>query len=310
MRRWRPFPNQNAIVTASLCTLAWLLARQTRWPFAVAAWTGAAVGVITVAAARLYVGWSSASETVTSMLLGVLWTAVFMVAWATRDRAVRSAAPLGCSADRLMIRTRQVGDHRQVDVSEWLLILVRVRLGPDWGGVPMGAWTRRVGLAAGALSLIVVAAGCGGDRPGADQVAAPAGVTVDGSASRRRWSRPPRRRALRAPRAWAVCRPRSHPRPPARPPSSPRRRSRRRRRSRWRSRTSRLRRPSRPRRPVAPHRSTWGTQASRANVKAALTEAADRDLLAHLGARDQGAARPGQGDRLAGERLAVQHRGL
>jgi undecaprenyl-diphosphatase len=87
------FPNQNVIVTASLCTLAWLLARQARWPLAVAAWTGATVGVVTVAAARLYVGWSSASETATSVLLGVLWTAVFMVAWATRDRAVRSAPP-------------------------------------------------------------------------------------------------------------------------------------------------------------------------------------------------------------------------
>ena len=51
-----------------------------------------------VGAARLYVGWSTASETVTSVLLGVLWTAVFMVAWATRDRAVRAAAPRGPAA--------------------------------------------------------------------------------------------------------------------------------------------------------------------------------------------------------------------
>ncbi|MFI6757692.1 DedA family protein [Micromonospora sp. NPDC050417] len=86
-------PNQNVIVTASLCTLAWLLARQSRWPFAVAAWTSATVGVVMIAAARLYVGWSSASETVTSILLGVLWTVVFMVAWATRDRAVRVRPP-------------------------------------------------------------------------------------------------------------------------------------------------------------------------------------------------------------------------
>ncbi|MFC6020186.1 DedA family protein [Plantactinospora solaniradicis] len=87
------FPAQNAVVAASLCTLAWLLARQSRWPMAVAAWTVAAVGVVTIGAARLYVGWSTASETVTSILLGVLWTAVFMVAWATRDRAVRGAVP-------------------------------------------------------------------------------------------------------------------------------------------------------------------------------------------------------------------------
>lgn len=81
-------PTQNAVVTASLCTLAWLLARGVRWPVAVAVWTAAAVGIVSIGGARLYLGWSSASGTVTSVLLGVLWTAVFMVAWATRDRAV------------------------------------------------------------------------------------------------------------------------------------------------------------------------------------------------------------------------------
>ncbi|MGW0432736.1 DedA family protein [Micromonospora sp. NPDC003197] len=82
------FPTQNAVVTASLCTLAWLLTRRAHWPVAVAVWTAATVGVVTISGARLYLGWSSASETVTSVLLGALWTAVFMVAWATRDRAV------------------------------------------------------------------------------------------------------------------------------------------------------------------------------------------------------------------------------
>jgi membrane protein DedA with SNARE-associated domain len=81
------FPNQNTLVTASMCTLAWLVARHSRWPVGVAAWTVAAVGVVAVGGARLYVGWSSASETAASVLLGVLWTTVFMVAWATRDRA-------------------------------------------------------------------------------------------------------------------------------------------------------------------------------------------------------------------------------
>jgi membrane protein DedA with SNARE-associated domain len=80
-------PTQNAVVTAGLCTLAWLLARHAHWSRAVAAWTVATVGVVTISAARLYIGWESASETVTAVLLGVLWTAVFMVAWATRDRA-------------------------------------------------------------------------------------------------------------------------------------------------------------------------------------------------------------------------------
>ncbi|SCL15665.1 undecaprenyl-diphosphatase [Micromonospora nigra] len=81
-------PTQNAVVTASLCTLAWLLSRQARWPVAVAAWTVAVAGVVGTGGARLYLGWSTASGTVTSVLLGAAWTAVFMVAWATRDRAV------------------------------------------------------------------------------------------------------------------------------------------------------------------------------------------------------------------------------
>jgi undecaprenyl-diphosphatase len=86
-------PTQNTIVTASLCTLAWLVGRHVRWPWAVTAWTGAAVGVVVVVGARLYLGWSYASEAVTSVLLGVLWTAVFMVAWATRDRAAQAEKP-------------------------------------------------------------------------------------------------------------------------------------------------------------------------------------------------------------------------
>ncbi|MGW4464176.1 lytic transglycosylase domain-containing protein [Micromonospora sp. NPDC004704] len=40
--------------------------------------------------------------------------------------------------------------------------------------------TRRIGLAAGALSLALVLGGCGGDAP-VDRVAAPVGVTTDGS---------------------------------------------------------------------------------------------------------------------------------
>jgi membrane protein DedA with SNARE-associated domain len=80
-------PTQNTVVTASMCTLAWLVARHVRWPWAVTAWTVAAVGVVVVVGARMYLGLSYASEAATSVLLGVLWTAVFMVAWTTRDRA-------------------------------------------------------------------------------------------------------------------------------------------------------------------------------------------------------------------------------
>ncbi|MGC5052013.1 DedA family protein [Micromonospora sp. DT48] len=82
------FSTQNVVVTASLCTLAWLLSRGARWPVAVAAWTVATAGVVTIGGARLYLGLSTASGTVGAVLLGAAWTAVFMVAWATRDRAV------------------------------------------------------------------------------------------------------------------------------------------------------------------------------------------------------------------------------
>ncbi|MFI1275008.1 DedA family protein [Micromonospora sp. NPDC020751] len=81
------FPTQNAVVAASLCTLAWLLSRSARWQVAVATWTVAAAGVSAIGGARLYLGLSTASGTVTSVLLGSAWTALFMVAWATRDRA-------------------------------------------------------------------------------------------------------------------------------------------------------------------------------------------------------------------------------
>jgi undecaprenyl-diphosphatase len=80
-------PTQGIIVTASMCTLAWLIGRQVGWLWAVTAWTGAAVVVVVVVGARMYLGWTYASEAVTSVLLGTLWTSVFMVAWATRDRA-------------------------------------------------------------------------------------------------------------------------------------------------------------------------------------------------------------------------------
>lgn len=97
------FPTQNAVVAASLCTLAWLLSRGARWPMAVTAWTVAAAGVAGIGGARIYLGLSTVSSTVTSVLLGVSWTALFMVAWATRDRAAAgvpvAAARAGDSAE-------------------------------------------------------------------------------------------------------------------------------------------------------------------------------------------------------------------
>ena len=38
-------------------------------------------------AARLYAGYDVASGAATAVLFGLLWSVVFMVAWATRDRA-------------------------------------------------------------------------------------------------------------------------------------------------------------------------------------------------------------------------------
>ncbi|WP_229405016.1 DedA family protein [Micromonospora sp. NBRC 110038] len=87
------FATQNAVMAASLCTLAWLLSRGSPWPVTVAAWTAAAAGVAAIGGARLYLGQGTASSTITSVLLGVAWTALFMVAWATRDRAVGAGGP-------------------------------------------------------------------------------------------------------------------------------------------------------------------------------------------------------------------------
>ncbi|WP_262282552.1 DedA family protein [Micromonospora sp. MA102] len=86
-------PTQNAVVTASFGTLAWLLSRGARWPVAVAVWTGALAGVVAVTGARLYLGWSTASGTATSVLLGAAWVTVLVVAWATRDHAVGGDHP-------------------------------------------------------------------------------------------------------------------------------------------------------------------------------------------------------------------------
>ncbi|MGC4896016.1 DedA family protein [Micromonospora sp. DT31] len=101
------FPTQNAVVTASFGTLAWLLSRGARWPVGAAVWTAASAGVVTVTGARLYLGWSTASGTVTAVLLGAAWTTVFVVAWATRERAADGEdQPAGTVARRRPPRPR------------------------------------------------------------------------------------------------------------------------------------------------------------------------------------------------------------
>ena len=52
-------PTQNAVVAASFCAFAWLVGRYSPWPVAVAGWTVAAVGIVMVSGARLYLGWST-----------------------------------------------------------------------------------------------------------------------------------------------------------------------------------------------------------------------------------------------------------
>ncbi|MFI5837617.1 DedA family protein [Micromonospora sp. NPDC051300] len=95
------FPGQNAVVTASFGTLAWLLARGARWPVAVAVWTVASAGVVAAAGARLYLGWSTVTGTASSVLLGAAWTTVFVVAWATRERVAVTGPAVAAGAHPL-----------------------------------------------------------------------------------------------------------------------------------------------------------------------------------------------------------------
>lgn len=81
----------HTLLTAGLGLLAWLVAGGRRWPVAVAIWTVTAVAGLTLIGARLYLGASTVSGTVTGVLLGAMWAAVFMVAWATRESQKRTA---------------------------------------------------------------------------------------------------------------------------------------------------------------------------------------------------------------------------
>jgi len=81
------------VAVAGFGMLGWLLTRGARWPHAVAGWTLAAVGVVIVSTARLYLGYDGVSEAATAVLLGGLWTAVYMIAWASRDRRTQMSDP-------------------------------------------------------------------------------------------------------------------------------------------------------------------------------------------------------------------------
>jgi undecaprenyl-diphosphatase len=87
------FSTQTTVATAGLGTLAWLLTRRAGWRRAVAGWTGVVVGVVVLTNSRLYLGWNTASETATAVLLGGLWAAVYMIAWTTRTSARARSGP-------------------------------------------------------------------------------------------------------------------------------------------------------------------------------------------------------------------------
>ncbi|HWB35214.1 MAG TPA: DedA family protein [Rugosimonospora sp.] len=81
--------SQAAVGTASVATLAWLVTRRLRWGYAVTVWTVAVGLVALLGMARLYVGFDTVSSLTSAVLLGALWAAMFMVAWAGAGAAAR-----------------------------------------------------------------------------------------------------------------------------------------------------------------------------------------------------------------------------
>jgi undecaprenyl-diphosphatase len=81
------FPTGHVIVTASVGLLAWMASRRRSWSRAVAVWTMAAVVVMLVTAARLYLRGNWPSEAAVSVLLGAVWTAVIIATWRSWEGA-------------------------------------------------------------------------------------------------------------------------------------------------------------------------------------------------------------------------------
>ncbi len=80
------FPTSHVVVTASIGLLAWLGSRHSTWARSVAAWTAAAVAILLVTVARLYLGANWPSEAAASVLLGVVWDIVLIAAWRSWER--------------------------------------------------------------------------------------------------------------------------------------------------------------------------------------------------------------------------------
>ena len=81
------FPTGHVVVTASVGLLAWMASRHRSWSRAVAAWTAAAIAVLLVTGARLYLGGNWPSEAAVSVLLGAVWTVVIIATWRSWERA-------------------------------------------------------------------------------------------------------------------------------------------------------------------------------------------------------------------------------
>jgi membrane protein DedA with SNARE-associated domain len=80
------FPTGHVVVTASIGLLAWMGSRHSTWARAVAAWTTAAVAILLVTVARLYLGVNWPSEAAVSVLLGVVWDVVLIATWRSWER--------------------------------------------------------------------------------------------------------------------------------------------------------------------------------------------------------------------------------
>ncbi|WP_250028781.1 DedA family protein [Paractinoplanes maris] len=75
---------QVAQLTAVIGLLTWLLSRRLTWPRRVTVGTVAAAVLTVCAGSWVYLGWSSLSETIAALLLGVAWAVFNAALWSSR----------------------------------------------------------------------------------------------------------------------------------------------------------------------------------------------------------------------------------
>ncbi|WP_432989355.1 DedA family protein [Dactylosporangium sp. CA-233914] len=83
----------EAVVTAAVVVLAWSVTRGAGRVRAAAVWAAATAGLLVLAAARIYIGWSAFSDTVASVLLGGFWAVATITVIRIRRAAPRPAQP-------------------------------------------------------------------------------------------------------------------------------------------------------------------------------------------------------------------------